>query len=455
MKKSELFELFAGVALSLTTTVVWGAVSASEAQRLGEDLTPIGAETAGNAEGSIPAWEGGLKSAPAGFEPGGHHPDPFADDEILFTITRENMGEYADKLTTGHKALLERYGDTFKMNVYPTRRSASYPDYVYDATRSNALTAQLIDGGNGVEGAIRSVPFPIPENGLEVIWNHILRYRGQRALRMLGQAPVTRNGTYTMVMLEDQYFAPYHLPDAVEEKLDNVIIMFIQRVTAPARLAGSILLVHETLNQNKQHRMVWQYNPGQRRVRRAPNVAFDNPGTAADGLRTSDQLDMFNGSPERYDWQLVGKKEMIVPYNAYKLHSADTKYKDIIRPLHMNPDVLRYELHRVWVVEANLKEGVRHIYKRRTFYFDEDSWQAMVVDQYDNRDELWRVSEGHAINYYEVPALWTTVDAHYDLQIGRYLAVGLNNQETFTYDFSVGLTAKEFSTGALRRLGRR
>lgn len=455
MKKSELFELFAGVALSLTTTVVWGAVSASEAQRLGEDLTPIGAETAGNAEGSIPAWEGGLKSAPAGFEPGGHHPDPFADDEILFTITRENMGEYADKLTTGHKALLERYGDTFKMNVYPTRRSASYPDYVYDATRSNALTAQLIDGGNGVEGAIRSVPFPIPENGLEVIWNHILRYRGQRALRMLGQAPVTRNGTYTMVMLEDQYFAPYHLPDAVEEKLGNVIIMFIQRVTAPARLAGSILLVHETLNQNKQHRMVWQYNPGQRRVRRAPNVAFDNPGTAADGLRTSDQLDMFNGSPERYDWQLVGKKEMIVPYNAYKLHSADTKYKDIIRPLHMNPDVLRYELHRVWVVEANLKEGVRHIYKRRTFYFDEDSWQAMVVDQYDNRDELWRVSEGHAINYYEVPALWTTVDAHYDLQIGRYLAVGLNNQETFTYDFSVGLTAKEFSTGALRRLGRR
>jgi hypothetical protein len=455
MKKSGLFELFAGVALSLTTTVVWGAVSASEAQRLGEDLTPIGAEMAGNAEGSIPAWEGGLKSAPAGFEPGGHHPDPFADDEILFTITRENMGEYADKLTTGHKALLERYGDTFQMNVYPTRRSASYPDYVYEATKSNALTAQLVDGGNGVEGAIRSVPFPIPNNGLEVIWNHILRYRGQRALRMLGQAPVTRNGTYTMVMLEDQYFAPYHLPDAVEEKLDNVIIMFIQRITAPARLAGSILLVHETLNQNKQHRMVWQYNPGQRRVRRAPNVAFDNPGTAADGLRTSDQLDMFNGSPERYDWQLVGKKEMIVPYNAYKLHSADTKYKDIIRPLHMNPDVLRYELHRVWVVEANLKQGVRNIYKRRTFYFDEDSWQAMVVDQYDNRDELWRVSEGHAINYYEVPTLWTTVDAHYDLQIGRYLAVGLNNQETFTYDFSVGLTDKEFTTGALRRLGRR
>ena len=111
--------------------------------------------------------------------------------------------------------------------------------------------------------------------------------------------------------------------------------------------------------------------------------------------------------------------------------------------------------HRVWVVEATLKKGVRHIYKRRTFYIDEDSWQILAVDLYDNRDQLWRVSEGHAINYYEVPTLWTTIDAHYDLQIGRYLAIGLNNQEAFTYDFSVKLNAKDFTTGALRRIGRR
>jgi hypothetical protein len=146
---------------------------------------------------------------------------------------------------------------------------------------------------------------------------------------------------------------------------------------------------------------------------------------------------------------------MIVPYNAYKLHSADLKYKDIVQPLHMNPDVLRYELHRVWVVDATLKQGLRHIYKRRTFYIDEDSWQIVAVDQYDNRDELWRVSEGHAINYYEVPTLWTTVDVHYDLQIRRYLAVGLNNQEPFTFDFSAKLGAKNFTPGALRRMGRR
>ena len=213
--------------------------------------------------------------------------------------------------------------------------------------------------------------------------------------------------------------------------------------------------MHETLNQNIEPRKAWVYKPGQRRVRRAPNVAFDNPGTAADGLRTSDQFDMYNGSPERYDWELVGKKEIYVPYNSYKLHSKELKYDDILSPLHMNPDHLRYELHRVWVVDAVLKPGSGHLYKRRTFYIDEDSWQILHVDQYDNRDQLWRVSEAHVINYYDVPVVWTTVEAHYDLQSGRYLAMGLNNEESFTADFSVKKDSSDFTVSALRRSGRR
>lgn len=443
------------LSVSLAGVTVFAAVSPQEAARLGADLTPLGAERSANADGTIPEWDGGITVAPAGVETGGHHPDPFASDTVSFTITRQNMAEYADRLTAGHQAMLERYGDTFVMNIYPTRRSASYPEYVYEATKRNAVTAELVDGGNGVMGAVQSVPFPIPQNGLEAIWNHILRYRGTAARRMIGQAPVTRKGAFTMVMLQDEFFAPYHLPTAVETELNNIIIMFKQRVTAPPRLAGQIFLAHETLNQAKQHRLAWIYNPGQRRVRRAPNVAFDNPGTAADGLRTSDQLDMYNGSPQRYNWKLVGKKEMYVPYNAYRLHSGDKKYNEIIQPQHLNPDLLRYELHRVWVVDATLKEGARHIYKRRTFYIDEDSWQALAIDQYDNRDQLWRVSEGHAINYYEVPVLWTTVDTVYDLQSGRYIAVGMNNEEVFTYDYSAELSARNFTTGALRRNGRR
>lgn len=441
--------------LLLASSSVFAAISATEAERLGKDLTPLGAEKAGNDAGTIPAWDGGITEAPAGFKSGGHHPDPYADDKILFTISRDNMSEYADKLTEGEKAMLKQYGDTYKLNVYPTHRSAAYPQRIYDATKKIATTAELVQGGNGVTGAVVGIPFPIPENGLEVIWNHILRFRGTAARRMIGQAPVTRSGAYTMVMLEDEYYSPYHLPGATEAGLDNVIIKFRQRIISPARLVGQILLVHETLNQAKEHRKAWIYNPGQRRVRRAPNVAFDTPGTASDGLRTSDQLDMFNGSPERYNWKLVGKKEMYVPYNSYKLHSDKLTYDQILQPLHLNPDYLRYELHRVWVVDATLKEGTRHIYKRRTFYVDEDSWQILAVDQYDNRDQLWRVSEGHGINYYDVPTYWTTVEVHYDLQEGRYLAFGLNNEESYTYDFNVDLSEQDFTLGALRRAGRR
>ncbi len=443
------------IAWVIATGTATAALSPEEIARLGKDLTPLGGERAGNADGSIPPWEGGLKNAPAGFKSGGHHPDPYPDDSVVFTITAADLDQYADRLTEGHKAMFAQYGDTFKINVYPTRRSASYPERIYEATRQIAATARLSEEGNGVTGAVVGIPFPIPKNGLEVIWNHILRYRGDSAKRMIGQAPVTRGGSYTMVMLEDEYYAPYSLAGATEEGLNNVIIMFKQRVTAPARLVGQILLVHETLNQAKEHRKAWIYNPGQRRVRRAPNVAFDNPGTASDGLRTSDQLDMFNGSPERYHWKLVGKKEIYVPYNSYRLHGGELKYKDVIRPLHLNPEHARYELHRVWVVDATLKEGTRHIYKRRVFYIDEDSWQILAVDQYDNRDQLWRVSEGHVINYYDVPTLWTTLEVHYDLQSGRYLAFSLNNEEAYTYDFSASLTARDFSTGSLRREGRR
>jgi mannose-6-phosphate isomerase-like protein (cupin superfamily) len=164
---------------------------------------------------------------------------------------------------------------------------------------------------------------------------------------------------------------------------------------------------------------------------------------------------MYNGSPERYDWELLGKKEIYVPYNSYRLHSDELSYDELLQPLHLNPEVPRYELHRVWVVEATLKEGTRHQYKRRTFYIDEDSWQIVHVDQYDNRDELWRVSEGHGINYYDVPTYWTTLEVHYDLQEGRYLAVGLNNEAPYTYDFEVDLSPRDFTPGALRRAGRR
>jgi hypothetical protein len=435
----------------------WAAVSPEEAARLGAELTPMGAEKAGNADGTIPAWEGGLTSAAqAGapnFKPGGHHPDPYANDKALFTITPANVDQYADELTEGHKRLLATYKDSYKLNVYPTRRSAAFPERIYEATKRVATTARLAEGGNGVTNAAVGIPFPIPKQGVELFWNHVLRYRADAALRRFGQAPVTAGGSYTMVQFQDEFLFQYSQPGASYEQLDNIIAYFIQETVAPARLAGEILLVHETLDQSRENRRAWVYNPGQRRVRRAPNVAFDNPGTNSDNLRTSDQYDIYNGSPERYEWKLVGKREMYVPYNSYRLHSNQVKYADILKRNHINQDLARYELHRVWVVDSTLKPGMSHLYARRTLYIDEDSWQILAVDCYDRRGQLYRVQEGHAINYYDVPTYWTTLELVMDLSNGRYLALGLDNQEPRTIDFSIKRTPSDYQPQVLQRRG--
>lgn len=452
--KTTLYSSLLIVFCWLQTSTLQAEVSTEQAARLGRDLTPLGGEKAGNSDGSIPAWEGGITEPPAGYTRGKHYVDPFAADQPLLTINAGNMGNYADKLSEGHKALLTTYPDTYKMQVYPTRRSASAPQHIYDATREAAVSARLSEDGNGVSGVAMGIPFPIPENGHEVIWNHLLRFRGENIHREYAQVAPTRSGDYTPVQITEDLAFQYNRRGKSVDNLNNLIALFKQEVTSPARLAGGILLVHETLDQKIENRKAWLYNPGQRRVRRAPNVAFDNPGTASDGMRTSDQLDMFNGSLERYNWNLVGKKEIYVPYNSYRIHSPELKYKDILMPLHINQDLPRYELHRVWVVDAVLKEGARHLYKRRTFYVDEDSWQVLVVDQYDNRDNLWRVSEGFAMNYYDLPTLWTTLEVHTDLQAGRYLAFGLYN-ESVPYDFEREMSSEDFTPAALRRDGRR
>ena len=447
--------------LSLTISMVLSTgalakVPSDQVAKLSAELTPVGATRAANKDGSIPEWTGGITKAPAGYTVGDHHIDPFPNDKIQFTITASNVAEYKGLLTPGQIKLFETYPDTYKMNIYQTRRSASYPEHVYQAVRTNASRAELVKEGNGIQGAAVGIPFPMPANGLEAIWNHTLRYRGESVTRSAGQAAPTASGNFTYIGLKETLLLPYSVKGASPEELENtnILFKFKQKVTEPARLAGTALLVHETMDQVKTPRQAWTYNTGQRRVRRAPNVAYDAPGTAADGLRTTDDFDMYNGAPNRYNWTLKGKQELLIPYNDYRLHSDELKYEDIIQPGHINPDLVRYEKHRVWVVEANLKENTRHIYKKRVFYIDEDSWQIAVTDIYDNRDELYRVAVAHAINYYDVPTLWSTLDVYHDLQSRRYIAIGLDN-ETKMYDFSTKLNERDFTPAALRREGRR
>ena len=454
MKNTRILQTGA-LLLSLLASSVMAAVSEQEAAQLGASLTPLGGEMAGNADGSIPAWDGGLSTRAAAVDGKGFLADPFASEQALFTITAANAEQYKDKLSAGQLAMFKRYPESYKIPVYPSHRTTAVPAAIAAAAKLSAVNTTPVDGGNGLQNfnASRYYAFPIPKTGVEVIWNHITRYRGGNTRRVVTQATPQTNGSYSLVKFEDEVAFPADMPDLDPAKGSNILLYFKQRVTAPSRLAGNVLLVHETIDQVKEPRLAWIYNAGQRRVRRAPQVAYDGPGTAADGMRTADNFDMFSGAPDRYDWQLVGKKEMYIPYNSYKLDSPSLKYDDVLKAGHINQDLTRYELHRVWEVVATLKSGERHIYAKRHIYVDEDSWQIALVDHYDGRGQLWRVAEGHAQHYYNHQVPGYTLEALYDLVAGRYLALGMKNEEKSSYNFGFKATAADYTPAALRSSG--
>ncbi|MBL8513877.1 MAG: DUF1329 domain-containing protein [Betaproteobacteria bacterium] len=424
--------------------------------KLGTTLTPMGAEKAGNAAKTIPAWDGGLSKVPQGItvKGSGYYPDPFPNDKPLFTINAANADKYKDSLTPGQLAMLKQYPN-YKLNVFETRRTAAYPEKHYAETKDCASKAKLAAGGNGVVGCAGGTPFPIPKNGNEAIWNHILHYKGDTFAMHWSQAAVTASGDYALVKFEYEYDLSYgNLAKTAAQREPNKLLNYLQTTTAPARLAGQILLVHETVDQAKEPRNAWTYNPGQRRVRLAPNVAYDNPGTAADGLRTNDDFGMYNGATDRYEWTLVGKKEIYVPYNSYRMTAPNVKYADLIKPGHLNQDFARYELHRVWVVDAKLKAGTSHIYSRRTFYIDEDSWNVLLIDKYDGRGALWRFAEQHNENWYNIPMWFGTIEVHHDLQSRRYIAMGLRSEEAKIYE-PIKRQPADYTPQNLRGLGTR
>ncbi|UAW96939.1 DUF1329 domain-containing protein [Halopseudomonas nanhaiensis] len=439
--------------LTALSAGVQAAVSPDEAARLGNELTPLGAERAGNADGTIPEWTGGMPTDAAAVDKDGFYSEPFPDDKILFTITAANVEQYKDKLSPGHMAMFTRYPETYRMHVYQTRRTNKVPKEIEEAVARNAVNTQLVEGGNGLENFDSAYPFPIPQNGVEAVWNHITRYRGGSLQRTIAQATPQANGSNTMVIFQDQFTFATALTDYGPKISDNLMFYFTQRVLSPSRLAGDVLLVHENINQVKEPRLAWIYNAGQRRVRRAPQVAYDGPAFGADGTRTADNYDLYNGAPDRYDWKLVGKREMYIPYNNYKIASRDVKYDDIIQAGHINQDLVRYELHRVWEVEANLRDGQRHVYAKRHFFINEDNWQAAAIDHYDGRGGLWRVAEAIAQHRFEVEVPGYAIETLYDLQNGRYVALGMTNEERKNYDLSFKASSADYTPNALRASG--
>ncbi len=413
--------------LAVVSASALAAVSPDEAAQLGKSLTPIGAEKAGNKDGTIPEWTGGLKQIPAGFKPGeGFRPDPFAADKPRLVITGANADQYKAQLTGITYALLKRFPD-YRVDVYPTRRPVHYPEKIVQNTAKNAVGAKSVNDGLGMEGSLPGYPFPIPKTGNEVMWNHIMRYAGTATICKYDAYNVDSSGRATLAATglstqEFPIFDPKNMDTVI--KGDSPIWYIKQEYSAPARRAGESLMVIDYANPLVQARKAWQYLPGQRRVKLAPDICCDTPNPGTAGAATYDDAFVYNGAQDRFDFKLVGKREMLVPYNVFKPIGAQTTPAQMTTPNFMNPDMIRFELHRVWVVEATLKPGKRHIYHKRIFYVDEDSWLALASDQYDARGELFKGTYAYTAFSYDALVLNTALQSTVDLNAGLYASQG-------------------------------
>jgi len=427
---------------------------------MGSSLTPMGSEMAGTPDGEVPAWTGGLSSPPAGvnFDPKKMNPpNPFSGDAVKATITAANMDQFGDKLTDGHKAMLKKYS-TYKMKVYQSRRTCALPQFAYDAAKANASNAELTPDGDGIKNFKVGLPFPILDSNptkaaQQLIMNKRFSFRGFKNTRQFSAAPVQSNGSYNLQVVQDEAIFRYANPTVKSsDELNNIGLLYIANTISPPRLAGNVVLVHESINAQVEPRKAWSYSPGTRRVRRAPDIAYDNPGTNSDGMSTSDSFDGFNGALDRYDWSLKGKSVKLIAYNSYDL--LNVKYKSLLKPQHLDQESVRYEPHRVFVVEAKLKPSARHVYARRVMYMDEDAKMVSNAENYDGRGQLWRVQEVPIVNAYHVPHCGTgALEVVYDLLSSRYLALSLRAEEPPVNYFADELQESRYTPEAIRSLG--
>lgn len=444
-----------GALLALAASAAWTQDRSARAAELdGPKLTCTGAERAGSKTG-VAAYRGQwLDSWPGLRNASGYDPGPYAAEQPLYTVTADNMAQYAARLSEGQKALLTRYPKHFRMPVYPSHRDFRFPDLACAQTRENLKTATLRHDGLELAGAHGGIPFPFPASGLEAIWNLMATRHVWNETATVDIASVFPNGSIAWAKQKYLTLAPGAHPDGKGKNENNVAAWFRAEVLLPARDKGSIGVGFQPLNFKDGSTHVWSYNPGTRRVRQAPDIAFDY-AIPPSGLRTVDDDHLFNGSPERYHWKLVGKRELLIPYHNFRINDPALKYKDLLTPHTLNPEHMRYELHRVWIIEATLKKGLRHVYGRRVIYADEDTWLGHWADNYDVRGQLWRPAY---VNYRYAPdaqSFHRGVSVHHDLDAQAYEVSYLVNEagKNWWRLNRTDLTPQMFNPNAVARSG--
>jgi hypothetical protein len=392
---------------------------------LGGELTPFGAIRAANRNDTIPIWTGGMTELPPGYAAGKHMRDPFLDDSRWFTVKAADLDRYKSRLSAGLIALLQKYPASFEIPMYQTRRTFAAPQRIYDASIENAGRAKLSENGLAVSGAKVGIPFPVPKTGEQAMWNHLLRWQGESVTRTAAIAVPDERGTSSPALYREDRLSAYATGQ------DGPVASYQRRTgLRPAEVAGSTLLTQQTFNPLQRPPATWYRPAGDKALPvRAPDFAYDTPDPATGGLRTADMADMFSGLLDRFDFVLLGRREMYVPYNAWRLTTPDLTVEEVFWSAHPNPTLLRYELHRVWVVEATLKRGLRHAFPRRVYYLDEDSWQILMADHYGPDGALARYAEAHPIMHPQVPVMLPAREVAYDLASGRYVASGLDGTE--------------------------
>ena len=410
------------------------AVSAEEAKQLGKNLTPWGAEKAGNAAKTIPEWTGQPK-APASYVPGsGKWPNPFPGDKPLYSINAQNMQQYAASLSEGQKELMKRY-PSFRMDVYQSRRTFDQPTDISDNCYKNAVNGEAYNDGLSVKNVYGCIPFPIPKTGREAMWNHLMNYKGRDLVFDIQAWYVDANGRAIQslhALIEVLYPFAHAGKNAEYAKTEwgNNWYVNNQSYVGPARFVGEGVVTKYNADPVSVTNKSWTYQPGQRRVRATPDTFYDFPVAQLGGACVYDDVQMYNGMMDRFDFKLLGKKEMYIPYNPYDLILS--KAEKLLTKNHMNPDLVRWELHRTWVVELTLKPEFRHIYSKRIYYLDEDNPGIGIGDLYDTSGKLYRFAWDMALPMFdEDKSQFNSIFGLYDFSNGVYVVSTIPGEEGY------------------------
>jgi hypothetical protein len=423
--------LLKALVATLTCTVGVAAVAAAtpeEIAKIGKEITPWGAEIAGNKEGTIPAYTGGMKTPPAGFKAnsgGKRWIDPYANEKPVVQITAENYKQFEDKLLVSTKELFQRFPKSFRMDVYPTHRSMALPDWVQENSVKNASSAKMLPNGFAMTGAYGGTPFPVPKTGSEVWWNNETRYRGVFHFNNVNNFMIDSNDRRSLTGQGEAWlYFPFYDQEVSRDKFlagDQLYYKVLTGYGAPASRVGESTLSVTWTDHAEHPAKFWNYTPGTRRVRSAPDLFYDTPCPAFNGGITMDDIQMSYGPQDRFDWKLVGKREVYIPYNTYKLNFGMTS-EQVATPNHPNPEAVRWELHRVWVIEGTPKKGVRHLYSKKVMYVDEDL-NGTQMETYDQAGKLFRAGLTMSMQLYDIGVPYSLGSAFFDFSTGAWYLV--------------------------------